>query len=99
MSWKNFNSADDQSGFDVIPKGTLAKVRMTIKPGGHDDASQGRTGGRTIRSNTTGPVCMSCEFVVLKDKYVRRKIWSIIGLYSPKGRIGPILVVPSSKVF
>ena len=43
MSWNDFNSADDQSGFDVIPKGTLAKVRMTIKPGGHDDASQGWT--------------------------------------------------------
>lgn len=85
MSWNDFNSADDQSGFDVIPKGTLVKVRMTIKPGGHDDASQGWTGGWATRSNTTGAVYLNCEFVVLEGKYARRKIWSLIGLYSAKG--------------
>ena len=85
MSWNDFNGADDQSGFDVIPKGTLAKVRMTIKPGGHDDASQGWTGGWATRSNTTGAVYLNCEFVVLEGKYARRKIWSLIGLYSAKG--------------
>lgn len=85
MSWSDFNSADDQSGFDVIPKGTLAKVRMTIKPGGNDDASQGWTGGWATRSNTTGAVYLNCEFVVLEGKYARRKIWSLIGLYSAKG--------------
>ena len=85
MSWNDFNSADDQSGFDVIPKGTLVKVRMTIKPGGHDDASQGWTGGWATRSNTTGAVYLNCEFVVQEGKYARRKIWSLIGLYSAKG--------------
>ena len=85
MSWNDFNSADDQSGFDVIPKGTLVKVRMTIKPGGHDDASQGWTGGWATRSNTTDAVYLNCEFVVLEGKYARRKIWSLIGLYSAKG--------------
>lgn len=85
MSWNDFNSADDQNGFDVIPKGTLAKVRMTIKPGGHDDASQGWTGGWATRSNTTGAVYLNCEFVALEGKYARRKIWSLIGLYSAKG--------------
>ena len=85
MSWNDFNSADDQSGFDVIPKGTLVKVRMTIKPGGHDDASQGWTGGWATRSNTTGAVYLNCEFVVLEGKYARRKVWSLIGLYSAKG--------------
>lgn len=85
MSWNDFNSADDQSGFDVIPKGTLAKVRMTIKPGGHDDVSQGWTGGWATRSNTTGAVYLNCEFVVLEGKYARRKVWSLIGLHSAKG--------------
>ncbi|SMG66495.1 conserved hypothetical protein, partial [methanotrophic bacterial endosymbiont of Bathymodiolus sp.] len=33
-TWNDFNSADDQNNFDLIPKGTLVKVRMTIKPGG-----------------------------------------------------------------
>jgi len=58
---------------------------MTIKPGGHDDASQGWTGGWATRSNTTGAVYLNCEFVVLEGKYARRKIWSLIGLYSAKG--------------
>ena len=38
---------------------------MTIKPGGHDDVSQGWTGGWATRSNTTGAVYLNCEFVVL----------------------------------
>ena len=41
--WNDFNSA--QSNGNVIPKGTLAKVRLTIRPGGFDDPSQGWTGG------------------------------------------------------
>jgi hypothetical protein len=40
-TWNDFNSADDQNNFDLIPKGTFVKVRMTIRPGGYDDASQG----------------------------------------------------------
>ena len=39
--WNDFNSA--QSNSNVIPKGTLAKVRLTIRPGGFDDPSQGWT--------------------------------------------------------
>ena len=42
-SWNDFNDA--QSNTNLIPKGTLAKVRLTIRPGGFDDASQGWTGG------------------------------------------------------
>ena len=36
-TWTDFNDAEQQQGFDLIPKGTTVKVRMTIKPGGHDD--------------------------------------------------------------
>lgn len=85
MSWSDFNSADDQTGFDPIPKGSLVKVRMTIKPGGHDNASQGWTGGWATQNHNTGSVYLNCEFVVLEGKYSRRKIWSLIGLHSPKG--------------
>jgi hypothetical protein len=34
-SWNDFNDA--QSNTNLIPKGTLAKVRLTIRPGGFDD--------------------------------------------------------------
>jgi len=33
-TWQNFNDADTQSSYDLIPGKTLAKVRMTLKPGG-----------------------------------------------------------------
>ncbi|CAH0992170.1 hypothetical protein SIN8267_02286 [Sinobacterium norvegicum] len=84
-TWNDFNSAEDQNNFDVIPKGTLVKVRMTIRPGGYDDASQGWTGGYASQSMTTGSVYLNCEFVVLDGPYAKRKMWSLIGLHSPKG--------------
>lgn len=84
-TWNDFNSAEDQNNFDVIPKGTLVKVRMTIRPGGYDDASQGWTGGYATQSMTTGSVYLNCEFVVLDGPYAKRKMWSLVGLHSPKG--------------
>jgi len=85
MSYFDFNDANEQSSFDLIPKGTLVRVRMTIRPGGFDDASQGWTGGYATRNDNTGSVYLNCEFVVMEGEYARRKLWSLIGLYSPKG--------------
>jgi len=80
--WNDDNSA--QSNSNVIPKGTLAKVRLTIRPGGFDDPSQGWTGGFAKRA-ATGAVYLDAEYTVVDGPYARRKIWSLIGLYSPKG--------------
>lgn len=85
MSWNDFNSAEDQQAFDVIPRGTIAKVLMTIKPGGYDDHHHGWTGGYATDNPDTGSVYLNCEFVVLDGPYAKRKIWSLIGLYSVKG--------------
>ena len=85
MTFFDFNSAAEQSSYDLIPKGTVVRVRMTIKPGGYDDPSQGWTGGYATRSMTTGSVYLNCEFVVLEGPFARRKMWSLIGLYSAKG--------------
>ena len=60
-SWNDFNDA--QSNTSLIPKGTLAKVRLTIRPGGFDDASQGWTGGYATRGST-GAVYLNGEFTV-----------------------------------
>jgi len=81
-SWNDFNDARPVN--NVIPKGTLVKVRMTIRPGGFDDAAQGWTGGYATRG-TTGSVYLNAEYTVLDGPYARRKIFSLIGLYSPKG--------------
>ena len=85
-NWNDFNDADAQhGGFDLIPKGAIVPVRMTIKPGGHDDAVQGWTGGYATESFDTGAVYLSCEFVVTGGPFVKRKMWSNVGLYSKKG--------------
>ncbi|MTH96372.1 hypothetical protein [Roseibium sp. RKSG952] len=81
-SWTDFNDA--RSNTNIIPKGTLAKVRLTIRPGGFDDASQGWTGGYATRG-ASGAVYLNAEFTVLEGPYARRKIFTLIGLYSPKG--------------
>lgn len=85
MSWNDFNQADAQRSFEVIPKGTLVKVRMTIKPGGFDDPHQGWTGGYATYSTNTGSVYLNAEFVVLHGEFAKRKIWTLIGLHSENG--------------
>ncbi|HMM46279.1 MAG TPA: hypothetical protein PKE41_11730 [Candidatus Macondimonas sp.] len=84
-TWTDFNDAEQQQGFDLIPKGTAVKVRMTIKPGGHDDPAQGWSGGYATESFDTGSVYLACEFVVLEGPFAKRKMWSNIGLQSRKG--------------
>jgi hypothetical protein len=83
-SWNDFNDAESQS-FDLIAKGTIVKVRVTIRPGGHNDEQQGWTGGYATRNANTGAVYLNCEYTVLEGKYARRKVFSLIGLMSPKG--------------
>ncbi|MGD7248077.1 hypothetical protein ACQCQ6_25490, partial [Ralstonia pseudosolanacearum] len=62
-AWQDFNDADQQQGFDLIPKGTLVPVRMILKPGGYDDPSQGWVGGYASESFETGSVYLAAEFV------------------------------------
>lgn len=81
-SWNDYNDARQNP--NLIPKGTLAKVRLTIRPGGFDDPGQGWTGGYATRGST-GAVYLNGEFTVLEGPYARRKIFTLIGLFSPKG--------------
>ncbi|NBV07199.1 MAG: hypothetical protein EBS06_08225 [Proteobacteria bacterium] len=81
----DFNNSENQSNFDLIPNGTLAKVRMSIKPGGYDDQNQGWAGGYATRNEATGSIYLSCEFVILEGEYAKRKVWGILGLHSNKG--------------
>ncbi|MBF0309888.1 MAG: hypothetical protein HQL56_10195 [Magnetococcales bacterium] len=84
-AWQDYNDADTQNNFDLLPKGTIIPVRMTIKPGGIDDPSRGWTGGYATRAKESDAVYLNCEFVITAGEYARRKVWSLIGLYSPKG--------------
>jgi hypothetical protein len=87
MSFFDFNNAEQQQSYDLIPHGTLAKVLLTIRPGGFDDPRQGWTGGWATQSKTTGSVYLLCEYVVLEGPFAKRKLWSNVGLYSPKGPV------------
>jgi len=84
-SWNDYNDAVSQHAYDLIPKGTVVPVRMTIKPGGYDDISQGWTEGYATHNDNTGSVYLSAEFVITEGPFARRKVWSLIGLLSPKG--------------
>lgn len=81
--WQDFNDADSQV-FDLIPKGTIVPVRMTIQPGGYNDPSHGWTGGYATVSTETGSIYLAAEFIVTAGEFARRKMWANIGLYSKK---------------
>ena len=84
-NWTDFNSAESQQSFDIIPKGTIVPVRMTIKPGGFDDHNRGWAGGYATQNQSSGSIYLNCEFVITEGQYARRKVWSLIGLFSHKG--------------
>ena len=60
-AWNDFNDAEAQREFALIPPKTLAKVIMTIRPGGYDDPNQGWTGGYATRSDKTGAVYLNAS--------------------------------------
>jgi hypothetical protein len=84
-NWTDFNNAESQQSFDVIPKGTIVPVRMTIKPGGFDDHNRGWAGGYATHNQSSGSIYLNCEFVITGGQYAKRKVWSLIGLFSHKG--------------
>ena len=84
-AWNDFNDAEEQREFALIPPKTLAKVFMAIRPGGYDDPSQGWTGGYATRSDKTGAVYLNAKFTLLEGPFAKRVVFGLIGLYSPKG--------------
>ena len=80
-AWTDFNDAEaQQSGFDLIPRGTVVPVRMTLKPGGYDDPSQGWGGGYATESFETGSIYLAAEFVVTSGEYAKRKTLAVRSL-------------------
>jgi hypothetical protein len=82
--WNDFNNMEEKNEFSIIPHGTLAKVRMTLQQGGYNDESQNLIGDYATKSDS-GAIYLKAEFVVLEGRYARRKVWSLIGIHSPKG--------------
>ena len=84
LDWSDFNNATVQTGFTLIPRGTIAKVAMHIKPGMYNYPESNANCNYATRNEATGTIYLSSEFVILQGQYKGRKIWSKIGLYSPK---------------
>jgi hypothetical protein len=71
MASYDFNDAETQRNFDVIPDGTIATVRMTVRPGSAGE------GGWLRRSKDGGSEALDCEFVVLDGPFAKRKFWTL----------------------
>ncbi|WCR54475.1 MAG: hypothetical protein PG981_001497 [Wolbachia endosymbiont of Ctenocephalides orientis wCori] len=74
----DFNSV--KSYGNLIPKGTIVKVKMAIKPGGHECWF--------TRSLATGSIYLNAEFTVIEGPYAKQKIYQMIGIKSGKAEDG-----------
>jgi len=72
----DFNDAQPQmmpSG-ELIPDGTFAKIRMTIRPGGVN-GSVPMDAGLLKAASESDAKMLDCEFTVVEGPFVRRKFW------------------------
>jgi hypothetical protein len=74
MAVMDLNSAEAQTEFALIPNNTIAKARLTIKPGG-DFSDPFLT-----RSKNGESVFLDCEFTILEGQYAKRKVFDKIGI-------------------
>jgi hypothetical protein len=68
----DYNTAGEQRSFDIIPDGTIAVVQMNVRPGNAGE------GGLLKRSKAGDAEGIDAEFVVVEDKYYKRKFWSFM---------------------
>lgn len=78
--WTNFNDAEEQMSYELIPHKTIAKVRLLIKKGNH--VTDEFTDGYATLSKAGTSIYLACEFVILSGEFEHRKVWSNIGLHS-----------------
>jgi len=65
----DFNNAESNSGFDLIPLNTIAPMILTIRPGSRGE------GGWETGSDTSTYTWLNCELTVTEGRYKGRKIW------------------------
>jgi hypothetical protein len=70
----NYNDAEEQQEFELIPAKTIAKARLTLKPGA-DFSDPFLT-----RSKDGSSTYLNCEYTILEGPYAKRKIFDKIGI-------------------
>ncbi len=70
MSNFDFNSADRQGSYELIPAKTIVKCAMKINPGGVSD------GGWLTVSKNSGADMIAAEFIVTEGVYARARWWA-----------------------
>lgn len=71
----DFNGAEaQQNAFELIPAGTLVKVRLTIRPGGVSPE------GWVTQSRTSDAQYLNTEAVIMDGAHAKRRIYTRIGL-------------------
>ncbi len=70
----NFNTADEQRSFDVIPARTICTLHLKISAGGAGD------GGWLKLSADKASEGLDCEFTVVDGQYANRKLWQLFTL-------------------
>jgi hypothetical protein len=70
----DFNNANPQRVFDVIPAGTIAELHITVRPGNAGE------NGLLRRSKDGNSEALDCEFTVIKGPYANRKVWALFTL-------------------
>jgi hypothetical protein len=70
----DFNTAESQTEFGLIPAGIIAKAILVVKPG--NDFSD-----PFLTRSKNGDSCyLDCEFIVLEGRYAKHKIFDKIGV-------------------
>jgi hypothetical protein len=70
----NFNDAEQQTEFGIIPNNTIAKAVLTIRVG-NDFSDPFLT-----RSKNGESTFLNCEFTILEGQFARRKVFDKIGI-------------------
>jgi len=74
----DFNDAAPQMGpaGDLIPDGTFAKVKLTVRPGGVNGSGP-LDAGLLKASKSSDAKMLDCELTVLQGPFARRKFWQM----------------------
>ncbi|GHT93879.1 hypothetical protein FACS1894122_09830 [Alphaproteobacteria bacterium] len=69
----DFNTAEAQTEFALIPEGTIAKAMLVIKPGNDVDPF-------LTRSKNSDSAYLDCEYAIIEGRYAKHKIFDKIGV-------------------